>query len=112
MSWYLDENNELMNADLPEPLDGIFFPPYPANMWYMDNGTLTNYLMAIPTPLGAFACATALNNIILPESLTSIGREAFAESGLRNVTIPNNQCTYYATSFPQDCVVTGGRLIE
>ena len=46
MSWYLDENNQLMNADLPEPLDGIFFPPYPAMMWYLDeNNVLTNALL-------------------------------------------------------------------
>lgn len=46
MSWYLDENNQLKNADLPEPLNGIFFPPYPAMMWYLDeNNVLTNALL-------------------------------------------------------------------
>lgn len=88
------------------------FPPYPASFWYMDsNNKLSMVLLPKELPLGAFAGCKKLTEVILPESLTSIGRESFAESGLRSVIIPNNECTYYSTSFPENCVVTGGHLI-
>ena len=91
----------------------MLIPPYPASFWYMDsNNKLSMVLLPNKLPLGAFAGCKKLTEVILPVSLTSIGRESFAESGLRTVTIPNNQCTYYTTSFPPDCVVTGGHLIE
>ena len=86
--------------------------PYPATFWYQDsNDKLNLALLLAPLPLGAFAGCKHLTTIILPESLTSIGEEAFADSGLRSVTIPNDECTYYSTSFPPDCVITGGQII-
>lgn len=110
--WRLDSDNDLVTSLLPEP-SPIFTPPYPATMWYLDeNNKLINGLLPDILPLGAFALTTELQEIRLPESLEEIGREAFYGSAIRRVTIPNNQCTYYATSFPPDCVVTGGHLIE
>lgn len=116
--WRLTDNNLTLNSEdwspIPEEIPGgILTPPYPASFWYMDsNDKLNLALLIAPIPLGAFASCSRLSTIILPESLTSIGEEAFAKSGLRSVTIPNSQCTYYATSFPPSCVVTGGHLIE
>lgn len=88
-------------------------PPYPASFWYMDsNNKLSMALLPNEIPLGAFVGCKRLSTVILPESLTSIGEEAFAETALTNVTIPNDNCSYYLTSFPEGCVVTGGHLIE
>ena len=121
MAWYLDDNNKLTTDALPEPLDdsnGLFVEPYPASFWRFDSNnklTINNEdYIAFPDyiPSGAFARCEQLAEVILPESLASIGEESFAESGLHSVTIPNNLCTYYATSFPPGCVVTGGHLIE
>lgn len=115
--WRLDSDDILtINSEdwspFPEALDS-FTPPYPASMWYLDeNNKLMNALLPDVLPLGAFALTTELQEIRLPESLEEIGPEAFYGSAIRRVTIPNNQCTYYATSFPPDCVVTGGHLIE
>ena len=116
--WRLADDKLTLNSDdwspIPNEIEGgILTPPYPASFWYMDsNNKLNLALLPDYIPLGAFAHCKYLTTIILPESLTSIGEEAFADSGLEEVTIPNNQCTYYATSFPPDCVVTGGHLIE
>lgn len=88
-------------------------PPYPASFWYLDTETNKLNLALIPTFTGgAFYGASKLKETSLPTTLTSIGRYSFAGTALTSVTIPNNQCTYYATSFPANCVVTGGRLIE
>lgn len=115
--WRLDSNDILtLNSydwtPFPESLPN-FTLPYPASMWYLDeNNKLMNALLPDILPMGAFALTTELQEIRLPESLEEIGPEAFYGSAIRHVTIPNNQCTYYATSFPPDCVVTGGHLIE
>lgn len=115
--WRLDSDDILtLNSEdwspFPEPME-YFTPPYPASMWYLDeNNKLMNSLLPDVLPMGAFALTTELQEIRLPESLEEIGPEAFYGSAIRHVTIPNNQCTYYATSFPPGCVVTGGHLIE
>lgn len=110
--WRLDSDNDLVTLLFPEALDS-FTPPYPASMWCLDeNNKLMNALLPDILPMGAFALTTELQEIRLPESLEEIGPEAFYGSAIRRVTIPNNQCTYYATSFPPGCVVTGGHLIE
>jgi hypothetical protein len=115
--WRLDSDDilTLNNEDwapFPEPMNYLT-PPYPATMWYLDEkNKLLNALLPDILPMGAFALTTELQEIRLPESLEEIGPEAFYGSAIRRVTIPNNQCTYYATSFPEDCVVTGGHLIE
>ena len=162
MSWYLDTDNRLNNADLGKEGNAGFvspYPytfwttmsstdstltlnrdsatppfkvmryaivdeeanrndnqmltyPYPASFWYMGSDNKLNLsLIKASMSLGAFARCKQLTEVILPESLTSIGEEAFAESGLRSVTIPNDNCTYYSTSFPEDCTVIGGHLI-
>lgn len=105
-------NDELVYDSMPEPIDYLT-PPYPATMWYLDeNNKLMNALLPDILPMGAFALTTELQEIRLPESLEEIGPEAFYGSAIRRVAIPNNLCTYYATSFPPGCVVTGGHLIE
>jgi hypothetical protein len=51
MSWYLDNNNELMQDDFPEPIDYLT-PPYPASMWQLDsNDELV--LSFFPEPIAA-----------------------------------------------------------
>lgn len=116
--WRLNSNNILtLNSEdwepFQEPIYDVLTPPYPATMWYLDeNNKLKNALLPERLPMGAFALTTELEMIRLPESLEEIGPEAFYGSGIRSVIIPNNTCTYYSTSFPPDCVVTGGHLIE
>ena len=121
MSWYLD-NTKLNHADLSGSVpetgicgddSGAPYYGYPASFWYLDTETNKLNLALIPTFTGgAFYGASKLKETSLPTTLTSIGRYSFAGTALTSVTIPNNQCTYYATSFPANCVVTGGRLIE
>lgn len=111
-SWYLNNNNEIVQDDFPEPLEYLT-PPYPATMWYLDDrDKLQNSLLPDILPVGAFALTTELQEIRLPESLEEIGPEAFYGSAIKRVIIPNNTCTYYSTSFPPDCVVTGGHKID
>ena len=115
--WRLDSNDILtLNSEVwtpfPEPMEYLT-PPYPATMWYLDeNNKLMNSLLPDILPMGAFSLTTELQEIRLPESLEEIGPEAFYGSAIKRVIIPNNTCTYYSTSFPPDCVVTGGHLIE
>ena len=35
--WYLDSDDKLMNAELPEPIESNFTPPYPASLWRLDS---------------------------------------------------------------------------
>ena len=44
-SWYLNNDNEIVQDDFPEPIDYLT-PPYPASMWYLDeNNKLMNALL-------------------------------------------------------------------
>jgi hypothetical protein len=115
MAWVLDlQAMDIYTEDTVQGnLHNAFEPPYPANFWYVtDTPDVTHDGALDVLPIGAFALTTELQEIRLPESLEEIGPEAFYGSAIRRVTIPNNQCTYYTTSFPPNCVVTGGHWIE
>ena len=113
MSWYLDSNNKLVHDNLPPAIEGdIFVEPYPASLWALDdNDEIEMGLLPEPIELGAFYNAQNLSVVELPESLLSIGRYSFAGTALTKVIIPNDNCTYYSTSFPPGCMIIGGRLI-
>lgn len=104
--------------------------PYPAALWYDDEGSVTALLpeeittptLPYPTGLwreednkvslgfnpeviiGAFANAKNLKQISIPKSVKKIGRFAFRNTKLTKVTIAND-CTYCDTSFPEGCIV-------
>lgn len=61
--------------------------------------------------LGAFSGASNLNMLIIPNSVEELGKKTCYETALSEITLPED-CTYYATSFPTDCVVTGGQIKE
>lgn len=73
------------------------------------NGKAEHILSSEVIKLGAFANATHLTAVEIPESVKSIGRYSFANTALKTVTLAED-CTYYETSFPENCVVTGGVL--
>lgn len=114
MAWVLNtQTNDIYTEDtIQDNVHNAFEPPYPASFWYVtDTPDITHDGALEAKPIGAFARTKNLVEIYLPESLTSIGPEAFADSAIRKVVIPNNKCTYYITSFPSDCEVIGGHLI-
>lgn len=78
--------------------------------WKIKNGELP-YLDEFPEMhmLGAFCHATNLNSVTIPSTVQSIGRYSFTHTVLTAVTLPD-ACTYYSTSFPEGCTVTGGIL--
>lgn len=117
--WRLDSDSKLtLNSEdwspFPEPIYDILTSPYPATMWYLDeNNKLKNSLL--PAELindsGAFNKNPNLTEVSIPSTARFIGPYAFNDTGLSVVELPD-ECGYYATSFPQDCTVTGGHLIE
>lgn len=120
--WYVREDNKL-NMDLLKDAvvdiehfrnDEIYLTyPYPASFWFYDNRTnLTAMLLKDSIPNGAFMFDSNLIKIKLPRSLTSIGADSFVNTNFTYVEIPNPNCTYYASSFPSNCEVVGGKLIE
>lgn len=115
MAWVLDL--QAMDIYTEDTVQGniynAFEPPYPSDFWYVtDTPDITHEGALDVIPIGAFANCAFLTEIVLPESIRSIGPESFGDTGLTEVTIPNDICTYYSTSFPTGCVVTGGQLIE
>lgn len=113
--WYVTTDpNDVRRIDTLDAHYPCFELPFPSPLWYVTTNPndILNASYRVPDILGAFAHCKKLKTIVLPDSLTSIGPDAFNDSGLEEVTIPNSQCTYYATSFPPSCVVTGGHLIE
>lgn len=54
--------------------------------------------------LGAFCNDTSLSVVSIPRSVKKIGRFAFKNTNLTNVTIARD-CEYYPTSFPDGCAI-------
>lgn len=109
--WYLDENDIIQCAGMPKNIG--WAPPYPLGKWYLDENdilTCSGLPDALIDDQGAFAGLTNLTDIRIPNSVKSIGRYSFRDTGLFEVTLAND-CTYYTTSFPPTCTVIGGQLI-
>ncbi len=50
---------------------------------------------------------TNLTQVTIPNSVTLIKNEAFGDTNIKEVTLPE-KCYYYEDSFPSDCKITGG----
>lgn len=102
--WRLDSDNDLVTLLFPEALDS-FTPPYPASMWYLDEeNKLMNGLLPEPPAEGSFMDCTTLEYVSIPESVQYIGKYAFTHTSLTRVRI-SRTCTYYPTSFPPGCEI-------
>lgn len=111
--WYVNQtNDDVIHLGELNYITPCFNLPYPSAFWYVENDDVVHGGELDYTVMGAFARTKRLREITLPMSLESIGAYAFAESALKKVNIPNNATTYYSTSFPSNCQVTGGTLIE
>lgn len=136
MAWQII-NNELTNTEfisIPE----LFETSAPATMWRIKNNRLeTNVFIDVPelfetsapsilwrvadnkltigTPepplLGAFCHASKLKKVSIPNTVKKIGRYAFTNATLSSVKLAAD-CEYYSASFPAECRVSGGILIE
>lgn len=72
--------------------------------WVVVNGKLINSSLPDIPVLGAFCNARNLTKIEIPATVKKIGRYAFTNTLLSEVTIASD-CDYYDTSFPAGCVV-------
>lgn len=68
------------------------------------DGKLVHSLMPHLIKLGAFCDARVLSKITIPRSVKKIGRFAFTNTQLTEVTIAED-CEYYDTSFPEGCII-------
>ena len=104
------ENDELkqpFKAQVPE----LFETSAPSAMWRVDSTKGLTIGTPYPPELGAFCHASKLIKAIIPSSCKKIGRYAFANTALSSVKLAAD-CEYYSTSFPAECRVSGGILIE
>jgi hypothetical protein len=98
------EDNRLTHDDLPAPLEHIMAEPYPPFWWSVRGGRLVHTGLPAPVLRGAFANCVSLDTAHIPHSCEEIGKYAFRNTALDTVTI-SEECTYSATSFPDDCTV-------
>ena len=111
--WYMTENpNDIKTAATKDYYSPCLEMPFPSPLWYIttDPNDVINASYREAELMGAFYKAFELREIVIPESVKSIGAYSFAETALTEVTLADD-CTYYSTSFPPDCVVTGGQII-
>lgn len=99
----------LLQPELPQY---TMSAPYPFYVWKIEEEPRPT-ISAFYTKKKFGACANSLDveTVIIPNSVSYIGREAFYYTKISSVILPTN-CTYYSTSFPIDCEITGGILIE
>lgn len=102
MAWAI-KNSYPYQDTLSEPIEVLSEPyPYIAMTMAENEYPRHNYLNTIDT--GAFANATSLRYVRIPESVKKIGKTTFRNTTLTSVTIARD-CEYYPTSFPDGCVV-------
>ena len=102
-AWYITDNDTIDADIIPTFMPWV--EPYPMGVWYIDNNDkleMTNYSTIVKR--GAFTNCETLTHVDIPDSVTKIGRYAFTNTGLTEVTISRN-CTYYPTSFPNGCQI-------
>ena len=102
--WWYANGGKLIHDGLPEPISTIMSEPYPPFWWYVKNNRLTHTGLPEKILVGAFLGCTKLQMVEIPRSVKYIGEFAFYNTGLTNVTIAND-CQYFPTSFPPNCVV-------
>lgn len=104
MSWYMGSDGYPTNDQFPELPDSAMTTPYPKALWRTDGGYPFHELLPDVPLLGAFANATSLRTVRIPNSVKKIGRYAFRNTLLAKVTIASD-CEYYPTSFPEGCII-------
>lgn len=109
--WYVQEDGKLHCGGMSDRL--YWSKPYPYSMWYLneDLGHLHDSGIPVPIIVDAFRNCTALQRIKINNSVKSIGKLSFENTILTQVKLADD-CTYYSTTFPQDCVVEGGQIID
>lgn len=106
--WRIKDNEIETNIFIDSP--ELFETSAPAAVWRIQNNELSINTIE-PLKLGAFTNATNLKTVSIPNSVKKIGRFSFSNTKIKTVKIADD-CEYYSTSFPEDCVITGGTLIE
>lgn len=84
--------------------------PMPYSFYTQSAGNYPSFSVPDILITGAFCYAAKLSSVVIPSTVKSIGKYSFTYTALTSVVLPDN-CTYYATSFPEGCAVTGGVLI-
>lgn len=111
MSWVMQTDGTIINTDNTVWADKTLTAPYPANIWRITEGTNDGkpYHLLLPddAEMGAFCHCTNLSRVSIPDSVKQIGMYSFTNTALKNVKIASD-CEYYPTSFPDDCIVSGG----
>ena len=103
--WYLKSTGVIHAGGMPDQLEWQI--PYGHGIWFVDtdeNQLTTIDFNELPT-LGAFSNAQNMVATVTSDNLQSIGEESYRNTRLRTIEIPQT-CTYYPTSFPDDCEVT------
>lgn len=97
---YDDANNTFYGSSNPN----VKFPSGDEMPFKFVDGKLVHNLMPHLIKLGAFCDARVLSKITIPRSVKKIGRFAFTNTQLTEVTIAED-CEYYDTSFPEGCII-------
>lgn len=108
--WHMGADGYPTNSLFPELPASPMEKPYPKALWrinpLVNNGYPFHELLSglVRKGPGAFRNAAHLTRVRIPETVKTIGAEAFRNTALRSVTIAPD-CTYSETSFPEGCEV-------
>lgn len=100
---WLTDGKEVYYKGMPKAIENgySFVNPFPP-MWLTDRKEVYYKDMPVAKEIGAFNGCYLCEEVVIPESVKTIGPYAFAGSGISEVTIAED-CKYFPTSFPKGC---------
>lgn len=106
--WEISQDGYPLSPDFLEVPIKTIAPPIPKGIWFVETEINDGYpFMGLLPPVdifGAFGNAVNLQFVNIPQTVTSIGSDAFKGTQLQQVTIAQD-CSYESTSFPPNCII-------
>lgn len=107
--WYIKEDLDPVSGVVTKELTNPAIVDMTINddsfgIWYIENNNLTHFALNDLVEMGSWYMNEGQVETIISPNVRKIGEWAFAGTSMRSVFL-HPECSYYSTSFPEDCTI-------